>query len=423
MLSKIKRRLYFTVARYFTFWATIQLRRWKPMVIVVTGSSGKTTTMHLIEAQFGEKAQYSHHANSIYGISFDILDLHRITLAKVEWLSLFASAPFKAFKKPSTAKIYVAEVDCDRPREGELLAKMLRPHTTVWQNVSLTHTMNFDAQVAAGTFKNLQQAIAHAFGALVQYAQTSVIVNGDDQAILDQLPRTKAQSSLVSLKECTDYSVSAKGTTYKAASGVISLPNLEPKVVFYSVRAVQLLCEQFNIPFDEKFTNLEIPPGRSSVFAGVKDTVLVDSSYNSAPDSLRAILGMVSSMPGKPKWLVLGDMLEQGSNEQAAHEGVVEAIAAVKADRIILMGPRIIKYTFPLLQKQGYGSDKLVAFDGPKEVLDYLQVNLRGGETILFKGARFLEGVVENLLADKANVAKLCRREAIWDKRRKSWGL
>lgn len=422
MLSTLKRKLYFVVASYFVFWAKLQLKRWSPVIIVVTGSSGKTTTMRLIEAQFGERAQYSHHANSVYGISFDILDLHRKTLAKTEWLTLFLLAPFRAFRKPSSARYYVAEVDCDRPREGEILAKLLKPHTTVWQNVSLTHSMNFDAQVAAGIFKDLQQAIAHAFGALVQYAQSSVIVNGDIPAITDQLPRTKAKALLVFGEECKDYSVNPKGTAYTAASGNITLPYLVPKPVFYSVRAVQLLCEQFKVPFDASFAQLELPPGRSSLFEGVKKTTLVDSSYNSSPDSLRAILSMMIALPGSPKWLVIGDMLEQGSNEQAAHEGVVKDILAVNADQIILMGPRISKYTLPLLQKS-YDGDRLVAFDGPREVLDYLELNLKGGEIIMFKGARFLEGVIENLLADKANVAKLCRREAIWGKRRKKWGL
>jgi hypothetical protein len=48
---------------------------------------------------------------------------------------------------------------------------------------------------------------------------------------------------------------------------------------------------------------------------------------------------------------------------------------------------------------------------------------LQGGETILFKGARFMEGVIENLLVDKKDAAKLVRREKIWEIRRKQWGF
>jgi hypothetical protein len=59
----------------------------------------------------------------------------------------------------------------------------------------------------------------------------------------------------------------------------------------------------------------------------------------------------------------------------------------------------------------------------PGEALGYLVGNLNGGETILFKGARFLEGVVERLLKNPSDASKLCRREAVWAKRRKMWGL
>ena len=86
------------------------------------------------------------------------------------------------------------------------------------------------------------------------------------------------------------------------------------------------------------------------------------------------------------------------------------------------MGPRVCKYTYPKLQGLVSGV-KIEKFETPKEALDYIEANILGGEVILFKGARFLEGVIEHLLADKNEVAKLCRREPIWQARRKEWGL
>ena len=51
MLEKLKARLYFLVAGYFAFWARLVLRRWQPVIILVTGSSGKTTLFHLLEVR------------------------------------------------------------------------------------------------------------------------------------------------------------------------------------------------------------------------------------------------------------------------------------------------------------------------------------------------------------------------------------
>jgi hypothetical protein len=41
---------------------------------------------------------------------------------------------------------------------------------------------------------------------------------------------------------------------------------------------------------------------------------------------------------------------------------------------------------------------RAVSFLMPGEAYEYLEKELKGGETILFKGARYLEGIVEKLL-------------------------
>ena len=144
MINKLKKILYFPIAYYFKFFAQIQLSIWKPRIIVVTGSSGKTTLLHLLESQIQNRARYSHHANSSYGIPFDILGLKRKDLTPEEWPYLILAAIFKAFKKPFKEKLYIVEADCDRPNEGKFLANLLKPEVTLWTNVSRTHTVNFD---------------------------------------------------------------------------------------------------------------------------------------------------------------------------------------------------------------------------------------------------------------------------------------
>ena len=102
---------------------------------------------------------------------------------------------------------------------------------------------------------------------------------------------------------------------------------------------------------------------------------------------------------------------------------MVPFIIAAKADRIVLAGPRQCKYNYQLLLDAGFPKAKLIKFETPKETLAYLNDAIKGGETILFKGARFLEGVVEPLLAHKRDAARLCRREPMWVRRRADWGL
>ena len=410
MLNLLKRIFYFPLAWYFRFWAQIKLSKWQPRIIVITGSSGKTTLLHLIESQLGDKAKYSHHANSSFGIPFDILGLHRDTLTLWEWPSLFLLAPVKAFTQPPLTNLYIVEADCDRPGEGKFLSEFLRPEVTLWVSLSKTHSINFPTPVEA--------SIAHEFGYFVQNTNKLVIANGDSDPIQKQLPRSRTQNVLINKKDWLNkYKVSKSGTQFTLKEKTYSFKYLLPEETVYSIAICIEIMNYLSHPLDPKFTHFSLPPGRSSIFAGVKHTTLIDSTYNSNLESASAILNMYRQLDTHPKWAILGDLLEQGTEEKAEHEKLADVIVKASIDKVVLMGPRVKKYTYPKLPKE------TIVFVNPPEVLQYLEAHNQGGETILFKGARFLEGVIAHLLADKADIAQLPRREKIWEMRRKKWGL
>src|SRR3989338_4577326 len=185
MFSKLKQELYFPIAWYFRFFAAIRLNRWKPKIIVITGSSGKTTLLHLVESQLGDIARYSHHANSSYGIPFDILGFKRQDLTINEWIGLFLLAPFKFFNTTPKEKIYVVETDCDRTGEGKFLAEFLKPDIVIWTNVSRTHAAGFDRSVSDQS--TVEETIAFEFGHFIRNAKEMVIFNIDNELISNQL--------------------------------------------------------------------------------------------------------------------------------------------------------------------------------------------------------------------------------------------
>ena len=415
----MKKRLYFIAARYFSFFARLKLQRWHPRIFVVTGSSGKTTTLHLLEAQFGSLAHFSHHANSAFGIPFDILGLRRRSLKRVEWLSLFLFAPIKCLLSTRSEKIYIAEVDCDRPGEGEFLGQLLQPEALIWLSSTQTHAKNFD-HLVGDEYSTVEEAIAHEFGNLVSATTGVVIANADNIGIAAQLQRTKARIVEVTDDMVEHFHPSLDRTHFTIESVKCSVPALVPREVGLSVAAIKKLAEYAEQDFDEAFGRFVLPPGRSSVFQGKKDTILIDSTYNASLDAAEAMIELFTQLKADKKWLVISDILEQGRSEAAIHRRLAEAIGKLKADKIIVMGPRAGKHTAPVLDQLGVD---YIAVDGPKQVLDVLRRNIKGGETILFKGTRFLEGVVEKLLADPDDAQLLCRREPVWQKRRKRFGI
>lgn len=411
-ILKLKKILYFPTAYYFRFFAQIQLKMWKPKIVVITGSNGKTTLLHLIESQLGDKAKYSHHANSTYGIPFNILGLERRTLNLIEWPFLFLLAPFKAFKAPSKQKIYVVEADCDRPKEGKFLASLLKPEVVIWLSVSKTHSVNF----------NSLDEIAFEFGFFLEYCKKQAIINGDNNLILKQLNRTRVTTNKIRQQSyLNDYQVLPAGTKFKIDGKKYSFKFLLPQDTFYSILATKLLLDYMNANFDNSFEKFIIPPGRSSIFKGIKDTTIIDSGYNATPASMNAALKMYKAYPAKAKWAVLSDMVELGKEEAVEHTKLARLIADCQLDKVILMGPRMIEYTLPKLKQ--IAPENIESFLTPLEVLNYLRANIAGEETLFFKGARFLEGIIEHLLQNKSDSAKLCRREKVWQKRRQQWGL
>lgn len=424
MVQKLKNWLYFPLAAYFRFFAKIRLARWSPRIILITGSSGKTTLLHLLESQIGDKAKYSHHANSSYGIPFNILGLERKETLLREWPLLFLLAPLKALFPSYKEKLYVVEADCDRPHEGKFLTNFLKPEVTLWLSLSKTHSINFDSLVKSGRFDSIEAAIAHEFGYFLENTSKLSIVDGDSNFIESQLNRTN--SKVIKIKKQThlkNYSVSLIGTKFKIDGRNYSFKNLLPEETYLALAMCAATVNYLNLKLDPTFSRFQLPPGRSSVFKGIKNTTIIDSTYNAEPAAMAAILTMFSKIPAQKKWIVISDMVEQGKQEGKEHKKLAEIIKKHKFDNIILMGPRMMKHAYPRLTSVSSREITVKKFLTPKKVLNYLKVNLKGGEVLLFKGARFLEGVIEHLLIDKRDVDKLPRREKVWQIRRKKWGL
>lgn len=416
MIRRIKQLFYFPIAYYFRFWAKIQLAIWGPTIIVITGSSGKTTLLHLIESQLGSIAKYSHHANSSYGIPFDILGLVRKKLTPDEWIFLFLLAPFKAFKTIPNEKIYIVEADCDRPEEGKFLASLLKPKITLWISSSLTHSVNFDYLVKNKRFPSVEEAIAYEFGYFLKYTQKMAIVNGDSPLIQNQLNRIRVPVKKISQKALSDYRITQNRTEFVIEGKKYSINFIVPKDIFYSLQMTFALLQYLKIKPDNTFAKFTLAPGRYSFFKGIKNITIIDSTYNATPDGVKSMLELFDLYKRKEKWVVLGDMIELGDEEKAEHEKIGKIISKMKSEKIILVGPRVSKFISPIIPTAQ-------TFLMPKDALDYILQNIKGKETILFKGARFLEGIIEHLLLNKNDINKLVRREIVWQNRRRAWKL
>ena len=431
-VMKFKKKFYFLIASYFRFFANISFRRWRPRVIAITGSVGKTTMLNLVECILKERAHYSHDANSAYGIAFDILHLKGVTGSKLKWIYLFLAAPIKSLFYTHHEEFYIVEIDGERPHETEFLASWLKPEVTLWISLGLSHAVQFEQQVKDGLFENLDKAITHEFAMLPEYTKELVIIDQDVDLMVRALESikqknlTKAKIIKCSKQALIDYQVMPNQTKFE-----IKLPDEdEPREYLFNrplskdltIQLVMLenLVKYLKVKTKSNLSDFRLAPGRNSFFEGKNGINIIDSSYNAHLISVKSILEMFRLMKVKHKWLVIGDIVDQGSIEGKEHSKLADEIIKVKPERVILIGRRTKKYTAPLLKKAGL---TVYSTLDPRDALAYLEKNLTGEETVLFKGSQYLEWIIEKLLKNPDDAKKLPRREKAAIKRRQKRGL
>jgi UDP-N-acetylmuramoyl-tripeptide--D-alanyl-D-alanine ligase len=122
------------------------------------------------------------------------------------------------------------------------------------------------------------------------------------------------------------------------------------------------------------------------------DATLIDDSYNANPDSVRAAIEVLASLPG-PRWLVLGDMGEVGDQGQEFHREVGGFAKARGIDALWTLGAA--------------SAHAAAAFGGARHFVSMAALlaalpQAPAFNAVVVKGSRFMkmEQVVAALLAD-----------------------
>ena len=419
-VAKFKKRFYFVVARYFRHCANLVLKRWKPRIIAVTGSAGKTTMMMMLEHEIGKKAHFSHDANSAFGIPFDVLGLKGIRGSKLRWIWLLIAAPIKAVFTWRRKEFYVVEIDGERPHEAEFLAEWLKPEVTIWVSIGLSHAVQFEKIVNEGKFKSVEEAIAAEFANLPANTTKRVYIDAKSKIMVEATKGIDAKVIPINKSDLKKYVVYPDYTDFTYGDTTFHFDHPEPKDISFNLFVAKDLMKYLKLKFNPDFTGLKIAPGRCSHFKGIKGIDIIDSSYNAHMISMMSVLDMAKRMHAEHKWLIIGDIVDQGSLTEEEHIRLAKLIADVEPEKVILVGRRTKQFTAPELKKLGISA---VATTDPRKALEYIEKRVRGRETLIFKGSQYLEWIIEKLLSNPKDAKKLCRREKAAVARRKSWGL
>lgn len=131
---------------------------------------------------------------------------------------------------------------------------------------------------------------------------------------------------------------------------------------------------------------LEIPEGRGRISERKAGLWVIEDHYNSNPASLKASLEHAKQCAQEKHLhlvLILGDMLDLGTQSQAAHQSIVEAVTQAQAQQLYLIGPMM-----SALSQQLQKSAKVVSFESAEAAAASLKMGAFEKSVVLFKGSR-----------------------------------
>lgn len=416
------------------FFATLQLTKVRPTIVGVTGSAGKSSTVSAIACVLKKqyKVKWTKKGNSETGIPLEILNIPVENFSILGWIRVIVLALYTVLFDWESYDVLVVEMGIDSeqsPKNMEYLLSFIPPTVGVFLNVNAVHAQNFSGEHPVATIAKekgrLLSALPREGLAIInQEIEDEYHLSSTIQSPLQHFS-LKKQHGDIWLEE---YSVSVSGTKFvfrdHAKMYELQFPKqLHIRQASGGLMSALLVGQYFTLPFSDSIKQLEqaykLPKGRMSMIEGIRDSVIIDSSYNSSPSATKGALEVLGNMNGR-KIAILGDMRELGSETEKEHQ-IVGKLAEKYAQEIVFVGPLTKKYSYPILSKSA--KEHAHCFDTAYQSVIYLKELVQRGDMILVKGSQntiFLEIVVKALMKhpDKAK-SLLCRQTEFWEQERK----
>lgn len=425
---------------YLRFFTKLKLQRTNPKIVGVAGASGKSSLVNLIYIALGHtwKVKQTTGKNSETGLPLSILDINPGKYTYLDWLKVAILAPCKALVKDNT-EILIVEMGIDGPDEPKnmtYLLKILTPEIGILTNLTYEHSQYFDSSVSEENEAKRREKILEMISNEEIKLLTSIpkdgfsFINLDDKIIKRKANSIKSGKITISKEDrSSDYFIEVIQKslssfkvifTFKERKYELSLNFPLPDHYAYSLVYAVAVAGALGLDTRSAVKNLEqnfaLPPGRLSIFKGIRESVIIDSSYNNATlTPILDILDMVREIGQDRKKIgVIGDMRELGSVKEYLHNKLAFKIVDT-LDQVFLIGPLTKEYVAPILRQK---NANFKAFNTYSEAKDTIIESVGKGDIVLVKGSQntlFLERVVEDLLESREDVAKLPRRGAYWD--------
>src|SRR3989344_5140423 len=171
--------------------AKAAIRKYKPLIIGITGSVGKTSTKEAIFAVLKNKyraRRSEKNYNNEIGLPLTILGIPHCGKNIFKWFSEFFRVVFYILLRPyQYPEILILEYGVDRPGDMNYLLSIIHPKVAVVTAIG-------DIPVHIEFFKDTEELIAEKVKLVATLpSDGAVVLNHDDYAVFDMGEKTKAR--------------------------------------------------------------------------------------------------------------------------------------------------------------------------------------------------------------------------------------
>ncbi len=288
-------------------------------IIGLTGSNGKTTTKELIR---------------------EVLAKKYTVLATKGNLNNHIGVPLTLLELKKEHEIAVIEMGANHIGEIKMLCEIVLPNWGYITNFGKAHLEGF------GGLEGVIQGKSELYQHLMKRHQ-KILINGDDP-----IQRKKTNNYTVSSfgqgKENTFQinpaeetinclQINCNNITYTSAlHGAYNLNNIAAAITFGLLHNITSKAIQAAIHSYQATNN------RSQIVK-IKNTLLVMDAYNANPTSMELAIQAFEKDASKKSAVILGDMMELGSEAEKEHQYILDYCLKTKLTQIHLIGSQFLK--------------------------------------------------------------------------------